>query len=104
MPLLFQFFFRQAWSADAEARGMAVTRAEQAVDAVRSGMALGPGTTYDPNLLRQSSGLELGLDVAGGLRLTMTTVSVLPLVVAMVTSLLPLRRSRRDRRPSPPRV
>lgn len=102
--LLFQFFFRQAWSADAEARGMAVTRAEQAVDAVRSGMALSPGTAYDPNLLRQTSGLELGLDVAGGLRLTMSTVSVLPLVVAMVTCLLPLRRSRRDRRPSPPRV
>jgi MFS transporter, DHA2 family, multidrug resistance protein len=94
--LLFQIFFRREWLADAKAHGLSVTRAQQGVDAVRSGMALSPGNVYDPNLLRQAGGLQLGVDFAGGLRLTMLTVSVLPLVVAGATCLLlPLRRSRR---------
>lgn len=87
--LLLDVFFQQRWLADAASRGLSVTRAEQAVDAVRSGMAVSPeGTGYDPNLLREAAGLHLGLDFAGGLRLTMLTVSVLPLVVAVAVWLL----------------
>ncbi|MFF3164731.1 MULTISPECIES: MFS transporter [unclassified Streptomyces] len=87
--LLFDFFFRRRWLADAKARDLSVRKAEQAVDAVRSGMAQNPGGNgYDPNLLRQASGLRLGLDFAEGLRLTMLTVSVLPLAVAAVAFVL----------------
>ena len=71
--------------------------AEQAVDAVRSGMAVSPGGAgYDPNLLREEAGLRLGLDFTDGLRLTMLTVSVLPLVVA-VAALLLMPRQKPDR-------
>ncbi|WP_220040817.1 MFS transporter [Streptomyces sp. NTH33] len=79
--------------ADAKTRGLSVPRAARAVDAVRSGMAQSPGSTvYDPNLLRQASGLNLGLDFTGGLRLTMLVVSVLPLVVAAAALVLMPRR------------
>lgn len=81
--LLFNIFFQRQWQADAKSRDLSVRKAEQAVDAVRSGMAQSPGGSgYDPNLLRQASGLKLALDFAGGLRLTMLAVSILPLVVA----------------------
>jgi MFS family permease len=91
--LLLNFFFQRQWLADAEARGLSVARAARAVDAVRSGMAQSPGSTvYDPNLLRQASGLNLGLDFTGGLRLTMLIVSILPLVVAGAAFVLMPRR------------
>lgn len=91
--LFLGLFFRRQWLADAESRGLSATRAERAVDAVRSGMAQSPGSSvYDPNLLRQASGLELGLDFADGLRLTMLAVSILPLVVALAAFLLMHRR------------
>ncbi|MFC9928028.1 hypothetical protein [Streptomyces sp. NPDC127190] len=95
--LILDFFFRRQWQADATSRGLSVTQADQAVTAVRSGMAQSPGSTvYDPNLLRQASGLDLGLDFAQGLRLTMLTVSVLPFVVAVVAfMLMPRRRAPR---------
>ncbi|GAA1949477.1 MFS transporter [Catenulispora subtropica] len=83
--LLFNAFFRRHWQADAKSRGMSVAEATQTVDAVRSGMEQNPGGTgYDPNLLRQASGLDLGLDFTDGLRLTMLIVSMLPLGVALV--------------------
>ncbi|MEV7130029.1 MFS transporter [Streptomyces sp. NPDC093260] len=85
--LLFDIFFQRQWLADAKSRDLSVRKAEQAVDAVRSGMAQNPGGGgYDPNLLRQASGLRLALDFAGGLRLTMLAVSILPLVVAAAAS------------------
>ncbi|MGW2745409.1 MFS transporter [Streptomyces sp. NPDC001450] len=91
--LLLNFFFQRRWLADAKSRGLSVAGAESAVNAVRSGMAQSPGSTvYDPNLLRQASGLDLGLDFATGLRLTMLIVSLLPLVVALVAFLLMPRR------------
>ncbi|MEU2334488.1 MFS transporter [Streptomyces sp. NPDC013172] len=87
--LLLDYFFRRQWLVDAKSRGLSVARAGRAVDAVRSGLAQSPGSTvYDPNLLRQASGLDLGLDFANGLRLTMLTVSVLPLGVAVLAFLL----------------
>lgn len=94
--LLLNHFFQRQWLADAKTRGLTVSRAAHAVGAVRSGMAQSPGSTvYDPNLLRQASGLDLGLDFADGLRLTMLTVSVLPLVVAVAALLLMPRRRER---------
>ncbi|MGW2639489.1 MFS transporter [Streptomyces sp. NPDC001348] len=91
--LFFDFFFRRRWLADARARSLSVRQAEQAVDALRSGMTQNPGGAgYDPNLLRQASGLDLGLDFADGLRLTMLLVSVLPLVVAVLAFVLMPRR------------
>ncbi|WP_225835708.1 MFS transporter [Streptomyces sp. NK08204] len=91
--LLLNVFFHREWLADAKARGLSVARAEQAVDAVRSGMAHSPGSTvYDPNLLRQASGLNLGLDFAQSLRLTMLVVSVLPVAAAVAAYLLMPRR------------
>ncbi|MGW4561157.1 hypothetical protein ACWEN3_01730 [Streptomyces sp. NPDC004561] len=94
--LLLNRFFQQQWLADAKTRGLTVARATQAVGAVRSGMAESPGASvYDPNLLRQASGLNLGLDFADGLRLTMLTVSILPLVVAAGALLLMPRRTER---------
>ncbi|OIK25526.1 MFS transporter [Streptomyces malaysiense] len=87
--LLLNHFFHRQWLADARTRGLTVAQASRAVGAVRSGLAQTPGTTvYDPNLLRQASGLNLGLDFADALRLTMLTVSVLPLVVAVLAFLL----------------
>ncbi|MFI1563794.1 MFS transporter [Streptomyces sp. NPDC020490] len=86
--LLLDVFFQQRWLNDAEARGVSVEEAEQAVDAARSALAHSPGTAgYDPNLLRQS-GLALGLDFTEGLRLTMLVVSVLPLALAVAAHLL----------------
>ncbi|MGW2698886.1 MFS transporter [Streptomyces sp. NPDC001340] len=91
--LLLDFFFRRQWLVDAKSRGLSVARAGRAVDAVRSGLAQSPGSTvYDSNLLRQASGLDLGLDFAHGLRLTMVIVSILPLVVAVLALLLMPRR------------
>ncbi|MGW1591188.1 MFS transporter [Streptomyces sp. NPDC002386] len=93
--LLFDLFFQRRWLADAKSRGLSAHNAEQAVDAVRSGMAQNPGgSVYDPNLLRQASGLDIGLDFTDGLRLTMLTVSVLPLVVATLAWLLMPRRGK----------
>ncbi|MGW1983219.1 MFS transporter [Streptomyces collinus] len=87
--LLFDFFFRRRWLADAKARSLSVKNAEQALDAVRSATVQNPGGSgYDPNLLRQASGLNLGLDFAGGLRLTMLAVSILPLAVAVLAFVL----------------
>ena len=101
--LLLNSFFQAQWLADAASRGLSVTRAEQAVDAVRSGMAVTPGGAgYDPNLLREETGLRLGLDFTEGLRLTMLTVSVLPLVVAVAAWLLmPRQRSGHQGRQAP---
>lgn len=91
--LLFNLFFQREWMRDAKARDLSVAGAEEAVDAVRSGMAIGPsGAGYDPNLLRQASGLKLGLDFTVGLRLTMLTVSFLPLLLAVAAHLLMPRR------------
>lgn len=87
--LLLDFFFQRQWLVDAKSRGLSVAQAGRAVDAVRSGLAQSPGSTvYDSNLLRQASGLDLGLDFADGLRLTMLIVSILPLVVAALALLL----------------
>ncbi|MFE9094105.1 MFS transporter [Streptomyces sp. NPDC007264] len=97
--LLLNVFFQHRWLADAASRGVSETRAEQAVDAVRGGMAYSPGGVgYDPNLLRQAGGLDLGLDFADALRLTMLTVTALPLVVALAARVLVPRR----REPRPP--
>ena len=95
--LLLNLFFQQRWLADAAARDLPAEQAEQSVDAVRSGMAQTPGgTAYDPNLLQKASGLNLALDFADGLRLTMLVVSVLPIAVAVLVALLmPRRRHRR---------
>ncbi|MGW2374697.1 MFS transporter [Kitasatospora sp. NPDC001683] len=91
--LLFDAFFHRRLLADAKSRGLSVTQAVQAVDAVRSGMALSPGSAgYDSNLLRQTAELSLGPDVADGLRLTMLTVSLLPLVVAVTAHVVMPRR------------
>ncbi|NXY95775.1 MFS transporter [Streptomyces sp. BR123] len=92
--LLLNLFFQRQWLNDADARGMSVTQAEQAVDATRSAMARSPATAgYDPNLLRQS-GLDLGLDYTNGLRLTMLVTSLLPLALAVAAYLLMPRRIR----------
>ncbi|MEV6941433.1 MFS transporter [Streptomyces sp. NPDC051172] len=92
--LLFNLFFQRQWLNDADARGISVSQADQAVDATRSAMAHSPGTAgYDPNLLRQS-GLDLGLDFTNGLRLTMLVVSLLPLTLAVAAYLLMPRRTR----------
>ena len=91
--LLLDLFFQQRWLADAASRDLSAEEAEQSVDAVRSSMAQTPGgTAYDPNLLHQASGLNLELDFADGLRLTMLVVSVLPVVVAVLVALLMPRR------------
>ncbi|MGW2184234.1 MFS transporter [Streptomyces sp. NPDC001732] len=92
--LLLNLFFQRQWLNDAEARGISVSKAGQAVDATRSAMAHSPGTAgYDPNLLRQS-GLDLGLDFTNGLRLTMLVVSLLPLALAVVAHRVVPRRIR----------
>ncbi|GHD94371.1 MFS transporter [Streptomyces naganishii] len=88
--LLLNFFFHREWLADAATRGLSVPRATQAVDAVRSQLAVSPPGTavYDPNLLRQAAGLDLGLDFSNGLRLTMLIVSLLPLLLAVAAHFL----------------
>lgn len=87
--LLFNIFFQRRWLTDAKSRGLSVTEAAQAVDAVRSGMTQNPGGTgYDPNLLRQAAGPHLGMDFTDGLRITMLVVSVLPIAVAVMAYLL----------------
>ncbi|OII67639.1 MFS transporter [Streptomyces sp. CC77] len=87
--LLLDSFFQKEWRADAASRGLSLTQAEQAVDAVRSGLVLNPGSAvYDPNLLRLSGGLDLGADFADALRSTMLVVSALPLAVAVAALLL----------------
>ncbi|MEU6535219.1 MFS transporter [Streptomyces sp. NPDC047000] len=95
--LLLDLFFQQRWLADAAARDVPAQQAEQSVDAVRAAMAQVPGgAQYDPNLLQKASGLDLALDFADGLRLTMLVVSVLPVVVAvLVAVLMPRRRHHR---------
>ncbi|MFJ3335660.1 MFS transporter [Streptomyces sp. NPDC086766] len=104
--LLLNFFFQREWLADARTRGLSESQAEQAVNAVRSQLAVSPPGTavYDPNLLRQSAGLNLGLDFSYGLRLTMLTVSFLPFGLALVAHyVMPggwrLRRRRRETAP-----
>ncbi|MFR0356672.1 MFS transporter [Streptomyces sediminimaris] len=95
--LLFNFFFQRRWLADAQSRDLSVNEAQQAVDAVRSAMAQNVGgSVYDPNLLRQASGLHLGLDFTQALQLTMLLVSFLPLIVAGL-ALVPLPRRRAPR-------
>jgi MFS family permease len=92
--LLLNLFFQRQWLDDADARGLSVSEADQAVDATRSAMAHSPGSAgYDPNLLRQS-GLDLGLDFTNGLRLTMLVVSLLPLALAVAAYALMPRRTR----------
>ncbi|MGX1372889.1 DHA2 family multidrug resistance protein-like MFS transporter [Streptomyces canus] len=94
--LLLNLLFERQWLSDARSRGISATQAGQAVDAVRGGMAQSPGSTvYDPNLLRQASGLDLGLDFTNGLRLTMLIVSLVPLVVAALALRLMPRRGKR---------
>ncbi|MET7770240.1 MFS transporter [Nocardia sp. NPDC005366] len=96
--LLLRIFFRREWLADAGSRGLSATEAEQTVDAVRSSLALSPGSGgFDPNLIRHASGLHLGQDFADALRLTMLTVTLLPLVVAVAAFLLMPRREERQR-------
>ncbi|AXY50908.1 arabinose ABC transporter permease [Rhodococcus ruber] len=92
--LLLNVFFQREWLADTEARGLTATQGEQAVDAARSAVAqsLG-GAGYDPNLLRQAGGLDLGADLADAVRLTMLTVSVLPVAVAVAAFVLMSRRT-----------
>ncbi len=93
--LLLNLFFQRRWLDDARDRGVSVATAQQAVDAERSAMAHSPGAAgYDPNLLRQASGLRLDLDFSDALRLTMATVSVLPLALAAGAYLLARRRPR----------
>ncbi|ARP74325.1 MFS transporter [Streptomyces pluripotens] len=103
--LLFNFFFQRQWLADAAARDLSVGEAQQAVDAVSSGMAQSPGgNVYDPNLLRQASGLRLGLDFTEALQRTMLIVSILPLVVAgLALALMPRRENPGRRARSGPR-
>ncbi|MDX3241819.1 MFS transporter [Streptomyces sp. ME18-1-4] len=92
--LLLNLFFHRQWLNDADARGLSVTEATEAVDATRSAMAHSPGTAgYDPNLLKQS-GLDLGLDFTNGLRLTMLLVSLLPIALAVAAYLLMPHRTR----------
>ncbi|WP_040778032.1 MFS transporter [Nocardia pneumoniae] len=87
--LLLNIFFQREWLADARSRGLSAAQAEKAVDTVRSAMAHSPGSAgYDPHLLRQAAGLHLELDFSDAVRLTMLTVSFLPLVVAITTFLL----------------
>ncbi|GAB7035472.1 efflux MFS transporter LfrA [Streptomyces platensis subsp. malvinus] len=93
--LLFNFFFHRRWIADAKTRSTSLSRAAEAVDATRSAMAHSPGAVgYDLNLLRQASGLKLDIDFTNGLRLTMLTVSLLPLLLALAALLFPPRRHR----------
>ncbi|PLW71464.1 MFS transporter [Streptomyces sp. SCUT-3] len=93
--LLFNVFFQKEWLKDAESRGLSVTEAEQALGTARSSMAVGSGGSgYDPNLLRQVSGLKLDVDFTDGLRLTMLTVSVLPLLMAVAVFWLMPRREK----------
>ncbi|MFF8942108.1 MFS transporter [Streptomyces sp. NPDC014864] len=94
--LLLGLFFERRWTADAEARGISLSQAGEAVDTVRGAMATSPGTAgYDPNLLRQASGLDLALDFTNGLRLTMLTVSAAPLLVLVAAYKVMPRRSGR---------
>ncbi|MCZ0914743.1 MFS transporter [Gordonia amicalis] len=82
--LLLNAFFNREWLADTEQRGLTVTQGQEAVDAARSAVAQSPGGVgYDPNLLQQVGGLDLGADFSGAVRLTMLTVSVLPIAVAL---------------------
>ncbi len=92
--LLLNIFFRREWLADAHSRALSVTTAERAVDAARSTVAHSPGSAgYDPNLLRHAAGLRLEVDFADALRLTMLTVSFLPIAVAVAALLLARRRT-----------
>ncbi|UGT67803.1 MFS transporter [Nocardia gipuzkoensis] len=94
--LLLSIFFRQEWLADAHSRALSTAGAERAVDAARSAAAHSPGSAgYDPNLLRQAAGLRLDVDFADALRLTMLTVSFLPIVVAVAALLLVRRGTER---------
>ncbi|MGW4331063.1 MFS transporter [Nocardia sp. NPDC004573] len=94
--LLLNIFFQREWLADAHSRAISITSAERAVDAARSAVAHSPGSAgYDPNLLRHAAGLQLDVDLANALRLTMLTVSFLPIVVAVVALLLVRRRTER---------
>lgn len=94
--LLLNIFFRREWLADAHSRALSATTAERAVDAAPSAVAHSPGSAgYDPNLLRQAAGLRLDVDFADALRLTMLTVSFLPIVVAVAALLLVGRRTTR---------
>ncbi|MTE17181.1 MFS transporter [Nocardia aurantiaca] len=96
--LLLRIYFKREWLADAKSRGLSATNAERTVDAVRSSLALSPGSNgFDPNLIRHASGLRLGQDFADALRLTMLTVSLLPFVLAVVALVLMPRR----RKPQP---
>ncbi|MFI1163976.1 MFS transporter [Streptomyces sp. NPDC020801] len=101
--LLLNFFFHQEWLADATSRGLSEPKAQQAVDAVRSQMAVSPPGTavYDPNLLRQAAGLNLGLDFSNGLRLTMLTVSLLPFLLAVAAHFLMPGWRRKTRKQDP---
>lgn len=93
--LLLNVFFQREWLADTEARGLTAPQGEQAVDAARSAVAQSPGGAgYDPNLLRQVGGLDLGADLADAVRLTMLTVSALPIAVAVAAFVLMSRRKR----------
>ncbi|MFE1786672.1 MFS transporter, partial [Streptomyces sp. NPDC059506] len=93
--LLLDLFFRKEWLADAESRGLSARQGEQAVDAARSSMANAPGSPgYDPNLVRQVSGLALDLDFTNAVRLTMLTVALAPLAVAVLAYFLMPRRPR----------
>lgn len=98
--LLLNIFFRREWLSDARSRAVSATTAERAVDAARSAVAHSPGGAgYDPNLLRQATGLRLDVDFADALRLTMLTVSFLPLAVAVAALLLLRRRTGRGLKP-----
>ncbi|WP_280246615.1 MFS transporter [Nocardia abscessus] len=99
--LLLNVFFRREWLADAHSRALSATSAEQAVDAARGALAHSPGSAgYGPSLLRQAAGLRLDVDFADALRLTMLTVSILPLAVAVAALLLVPRRIAHDGSPS----
>ncbi|MFF4650732.1 MFS transporter [Streptomyces sp. NPDC001380] len=101
--LLLDLFFHRRWLADAEARGLSAGQAGHAVDAARSALAKSPGTAgYDPNLVAHTSGLDLGVDYADALRLTVLAVSLAPLVLAVAAHLVMPRPPRTGpERPAP---
>ncbi|MBX7435570.1 MFS transporter, partial [Mycobacterium sp. Y57] len=78
--LLFNVFFRREWLADAESRGLSAQQAEHAVDVVRNSLVHNPGVPIlESDLVQQASGLTLDWDFSNAVRLTMLTVTVVPL-------------------------
>ena len=96
--LLLSVFFQREWLKNSQAAGLSVEQAQHAVTAVTGALAHSPGAArYDPALTQQASGLTLGLDFAGGVRLTMLIAALLPLAVAVLGFFILPRRARPGR-------